>query len=144
MEHIAKILAEKTIVIKDKQLRGGYAIVPTPVLRCTYLSRGAKTAYGLLLSYAWQDDFCFPGQERMAEDCGVSADTLQRDLNELKDIKLIDWTQRGLNKTNIYFILPLPEKMVDDYEKRRKEWRKKLNEKALAGMRQEMLEYTHS
>lgn len=26
----------------------------------------------MLLKYAWQDDFCFPGQERLAEDMGVT------------------------------------------------------------------------
>lgn len=101
-----KVKQEK-IKILDKSLKEGFAATPRVVLRAQGLSRGSKTTYSLLLDYAWQSGSCFPGQGRLARDLGISVRTVQRDLEELKNYKLIDWQQRGRNQTNIYYILPL-------------------------------------
>jgi hypothetical protein len=61
------------------------------------------------LDYAWQQDRCFPGQERLAEDLNISIDTVQRGLQELRAYGLIEWKQQGLNKPNVYFILKLSD-----------------------------------
>lgn len=103
---MARLTGDK-IEILDKTLKSGFAPTPRIVLRHPRLSRNSKTTYSLLLDYAWQSGSCFPGQQTLANDLGVSIRTIQRDLEELKDFGLIDWKQRGKNRTNIYYILPL-------------------------------------
>lgn len=102
-----KTVQADKIEILDKTLKSGFAPTPRIVLRHPKLSRNSKTTYSLLLDYAWQSGSCFPGQQTLANDLGVSIRTIQRDLEELKDFGLIDWKQRGKNRTNIYYILPL-------------------------------------
>lgn len=86
------------IKILDKTLPKGFTPIPRIVLRNPMLSRNSKCTYALLLDYAWQKGSCFPGQSRMACELGVSIRTIQRDLEDLRDKKLIDWEQRGRNK----------------------------------------------
>ncbi len=107
--HRADNSAQDIIEILDPNLRLGFAQMPRPVLRAAALSRNAKTLYALLLDYAWQDGSCFPGQARLATDLDISVDTLKRDLDELRRYGLLNWKQRGMNQTNIYYILPLNE-----------------------------------
>src|SRR5919106_4827892 len=101
---------EKTVVLQDEGLRKlkGFVQIPRFILLHDKLSYGAKVAYGILLGYAWQDEFCFPAQKAIAGDLGCSVRQSQRFLDELKQAKLITWTQRGMNQPNIYSILPLP------------------------------------
>lgn len=75
------------------------------VLRNPGISRNAKTLYALLLDYAWDDGECFPSQETLATDLGISKRTLKRDLDELRELGLITWEQRGYKKSNLYSIL---------------------------------------
>lgn len=100
-------LDQGKLEILDKSLKKGFAQVPRAVLKADRLSRNAKCLYALLLDYAWQKDSCFPGQGKLAKDLCVSERTIRRDLIELKEHRLIDWNQRGKNKTNLYYILPL-------------------------------------
>ena len=109
IRHRADNSAQDIIEILDPNLRLGFAQMPRPVLRAAGLSRNAKTLYALLLDYAWQDGSCFPGQSRLATDLDISVDTLKRDLDELRRYGLLNWKQRGMNQTNIYYILPLNE-----------------------------------
>ncbi len=95
------------IRIVDENLRYGFAQIPRPILRAKGLSLKAKMVYCLLLDYAWNNDYVFPGQPLMAEELDVSVDTVQRALQELRAYKLIDWKQQGLNRPNIYYILSL-------------------------------------
>jgi len=105
------------IEILDETLKGGFSATPRLVLRNPNLSRNSKTTYSLLLDYAWQTGSCFPGQQTLANDLGVSVRTVQRDLEELKNSGLIDWKQRGKNRTNIYYILPLNSLHKDTQKK---------------------------
>ena len=66
------------------------------------LSDQARVAYGFLLSYAWQNDFCFPGQERLATDWGKTSRSVRSSLKELEQRGYLEIKQRGLGKTNIY------------------------------------------
>jgi hypothetical protein len=101
---------QRTVVLQDEALRRlrGFTAIPNAVLRHPRLSHGAKLTHGVLLSYAWQDEFCWPAQERLAKDMGCSVRQVQRFLVELKHFRFVDWKQQGLNRPNVYYILPLP------------------------------------
>ncbi len=59
MEHIGRALTavEKNIILKgaDALSTHGFTQVPNHVLKSDKLSPGAKLAYTMLLSYAWQN-----------------------------------------------------------------------------------------
>ena len=113
MEKIDKTVRERVeqIIIENEVLRAGFAAMPYLILRDTRLSIGARLAYGVLLSYAWQDGACFPGQEKMAKDLGVSERHLRRFLNELEDARYVRIKRQGLNKPNLYYILDVKTKL---------------------------------
>jgi Mn-dependent DtxR family transcriptional regulator len=56
------------------------------------------------LSYAWQNDLCFPGQERLAGDIGMSRSSVTAFTGELEKVGLVNIQRRGQGKTNIYTI----------------------------------------
>ncbi len=110
MDTIKNILEKHTIIIDDEALKTGFTQLPNYILRAKNLSAWARLAYAVLLSYAWQEDSCFPGHQRMAEDLGCSERYLRDALKELKEHHYIDWKQQGLNKTNVYHILSLKDR----------------------------------
>ena len=105
MDSARDILERHTIVVLNKALKHGFTQIPRYILRDKRLSFGARLTYAVLLSYAWQEESCFPGQDRIARDLGVSRQMVTSYLNELKEHRYIDWERRGLGKTNIYYIL---------------------------------------
>ena len=105
MESMRQVLEKNTIIIENKALRHGFTQIPNYVLRDKELSFGARLTYTLLLSYAWQEGSCFPGQERIAQNLGISRQSVSRFLQQLREAGYIDWERRGLGKTNIYRIL---------------------------------------
>ena len=125
METIKEILEKHTVVVLNEALKRGFTQLPNYVLRDKKLSFGARIAYAVLLSYAWQQDSCFPGQERMANDMGTTSRMLRNYLSELQEAGYITWERRGLNKTNMYFILdyqPLEikaDRKPSSYQKRK-------------------------
>src|SRR5438477_11514293 len=102
---VKDVLQKHTIVVLNEALKHGFTQLPNYVLKEKRLSFGAKLTYAVLLSYAWQEESCFPGQERMAKDLSTSERSIRRFLIELKERGFIDWKQQGLNKPNIYYIL---------------------------------------
>jgi Helix-turn-helix domain len=106
MEHIAHRIADIArnieIVGADPVTRHGFTQVPNFVLTKETLSVGAKLAYAMLLKYAWGDDACFPGQTKLAGDMGSGERSVRRYLEELESAGLLEITQRGLGKTNLY------------------------------------------
>jgi len=105
MKSAKVILEEHTIVVLNEALKHGFTQLPRYVLKDNRLSFGARLTYAVLLSYAWQEDSCFPGQVRMSKNLGVTRQAINIYLNELKSKKYIAWERRGLGKTNIYYIL---------------------------------------
>src|SRR5437879_10635050 len=103
MENIKNVLEKHTIVVVNEALKHGFTQLPNYVLKDKRLSFGARLAFAVLLSYAWQADSCFPGQVRMAEDLGTSDRSVRNFLNELKARGLITWKQQGLSKPNVYY-----------------------------------------
>ena len=108
MQHIAQRLEQVEQNMKlntaDPIARYGFTQLPNFILRNPDLSANAKTAYSLLLSYAWHNDLCFPGQERLAEHMGSHVSTVSRAIAELEDCSLIEIARRGQGKTNFYTI----------------------------------------
>ena len=106
MESIKSLIKEKeqTILLKgfDPVSAGGFTQVPNLVLKNENISAGAKLVYALLLSYAWYNDSCFPGQDRLANDCGKSQGWVSQQMKELEEQGFLEITRRGQGKTNIY------------------------------------------
>jgi hypothetical protein len=103
-QHIGDLLRDKNIVLKgaDVLSQRGFAQVPNHVLRDGKISAGAKLAYTMLLSYAWHNEFCFPGQERLAKDMGAGERSVVRYIQELEKEQFITVTRRGLGRPNLY------------------------------------------
>ena len=101
---IADVLMEKNIILKgaDAFSEKGFTQVPNAILRSRKLSMGAKMAYAALISYAWHNDFCFPGQQRLADDIGISRQTANEYIQELKKKGFVKVTRQGQGRTNIY------------------------------------------
>jgi hypothetical protein len=82
----------------------GFTQVPNHVLVSDRVSPGAKLAYAMLLKYAWQDDFCYPGQERLAKDMGVTDRSVRTYLQELEAEKFINIKRQGQGNPNLYVL----------------------------------------
>jgi hypothetical protein len=104
MRLIGDVIAERNIILKgaDVLTQKGFTMVPNHVLVSDKISPGAKLAYTMLLKYAWQDNFCFPGQERLAKDMGVTDRSVRTYLQELEKADFVAIKQRGLGKVNLY------------------------------------------
>jgi hypothetical protein len=100
IERRRNIILEGADVVTAK----GYTMVPNHALESNKLSPGAKLAYAMLLKYAWQDDFCFPGQERLAKDMRVSDRSVRTYLQELEAQKFITFKQQGQGRPNFYVL----------------------------------------
>lgn len=118
MDSLKEIIEKNTVVVQDAALKTGFVQLPNFILTDNKLSSYAKLSYALLLSYAWQKDSCFPGQERMAEDLGVSARYLRQALKELQNNNYISVDRRGLNKTNVYTILSIQKRWEKHKERK--------------------------
>lgn len=101
---IGDLMKERNIVLEgaDAVTAKGFTMVPNFLLKSRKLSTGDKMAFAMLLSYAWQNDFCFPGQARLAEDMGLDERSVRRHLKALETNELLTISRRGLGKTNIY------------------------------------------
>jgi len=98
------VIIERNIILKgaDVLSEKGFTQVPNHVLVSSRLSPGAKLTYAMLLKYAWQNDYCFPGQERLAKDMGVTDRSVRTYLQELATKQFVVIKQRGLGKPNLY------------------------------------------
>jgi hypothetical protein len=103
-QHIGDLLRDRNIVLKggDALSQRGFTQVPNHILRSAKISPGAKLAYAMLLSYAWQNDFCFPGQERLAKDMGSGVRSVVRYIQELEKAEFIVVKKRGQGRPNLY------------------------------------------
>ena len=106
MDHISgrlnDIKRNIEIVGADPVTRYGFTQVPNAILTNKDLTVGGKLAYAMLLKYAWSDDECFPGQQRLAVDLGAGERSIRTYLKELEQAGFLEITQRGLGKTNYY------------------------------------------
>ena len=100
------LLKQRNIVLRgaDALSQKGFTQVPNALLRHKSISPGAKLAYTMLLSYAWQNDSCFPGQETLAKDMGVTSRSVRTYLKELEAKKFLTIQQQGQGRVNIYHL----------------------------------------
>jgi hypothetical protein len=103
-QHLQKVEHNMRLNSVDPIALHGFTQLPNFILRNPDLTANAKTVYSLLLSYAWHNDLCFPGQERLAEHMGTHVSTVSRAIAELEDCSLIEIERRGQGKTNFYTI----------------------------------------
>lgn len=103
-KRIGDLLKDKNIVLRgaDMSTAMGFTQVPNFLLKSNKLSAGDKLVFAMLLSYAWQNDFCFPGQQRLAEDMGITDRSVRTHLKALESNGLLVIVQRGQGKTNLY------------------------------------------
>jgi hypothetical protein len=101
------------LAMTDPIARGGFTQVPNFILKDPKLSVGAKVAYAMFLSYAWHNDFCFPGQDGLAKDMGMTRPRVTQLIAELQGAGLITIQRRGQGKTNVYTIHSQVKKSVN-------------------------------
>lgn len=106
VQAIGEILKERNISLDtvEEALKWGFTQVPNWILRTNELSQGAKLTYSLFLSYAWHNDGCFPGQDRLAEHLGMSRPRTNFFISELKEKGFVTVIRKGQGKTNDYVI----------------------------------------
>ncbi len=80
----------------------GFTQLPNAILRSKEIGGMEKCTYALLLSYAWHNDYCFPGQDRLALDLGCSRASANTYIKNLRQRGFINVIRQGLNKPNIY------------------------------------------
>src|SRR6266849_6975569 len=111
---IGSILDERrNIILKgaDAATAKGFTQVPNFLLKSKKLKAGDKMTFAMLLSYAWQNDYCFPGQIRLGQDLGLHETNVRKHLKSLQTIGLLSITRRGQGKTNIYELNLKPRKL---------------------------------
>lgn len=103
MKSFAELAEEKNIIIKgaDSLSLSGFTQVPNAILKSGEISAGAKLVYALLLSYAWHNDYCFPGQDRLADDIGIARGTVNRHIKELSEKGFVKITRKGQGRANL-------------------------------------------
>lgn len=108
----------KNAMIRERALQFKFTPMPHPILFAEGISRDAKIVYLIILSFIWgkNDSACWPAQSKLCKLANMKDDTLRKYLKELKEKKLIDWKQKGLGKTNLYWICEFPEELIKSLE----------------------------
>jgi DNA-binding transcriptional MocR family regulator len=81
------------------------AMIPIWLMERPELSAGAKLTYARLTRYAGAKGVAYPRLSRLAQDLGVSRDSVKRYVKELLDAKLIDVETPGFHRANRYRFL---------------------------------------
>jgi len=97
------------VIFRELEKQYGFAQISHLITEDRLLSDLAVRVYLALLKYAMHKNFCFPGQDKLAETIGKSRSSIFRGLNELRNRGLVSWKTRGLNKTNLYILEPITE-----------------------------------
>jgi biotin operon repressor len=102
LQHIGTQVRDIELVSDDLVARGGFTQIPNFLFNIKELSFGARIVYSKFLQYAWSNDFCFRGQERLAEEIGCTRVRVTQFVKELQEQGLVEVTRRGQGKTNVY------------------------------------------
>jgi DNA-binding transcriptional ArsR family regulator len=104
IQRLGDLIKDRNIILKgaDAASARGFTQVPNFLLKSRKLSAGDRMTFAMLLSYAWQNDYCFPGQARLGMDLGIDERNVRRHLKSLEAHGLLAIQRRGQGKTNIY------------------------------------------
>ena len=104
MKQFGDLVQEKNIKLvgADALSTRGFTQVPNYALKSSRISPGAKLTYAMLLSYAWDNDHCFPGQETLAKDMGSGLRSVARYIKELEKEKFLKVKKLGQGRVNLY------------------------------------------
>ena len=107
---IGDLIRDKNIILRgaDAATALGFTQVPNFLLKSKTLSAGDKMTFAMLLSYAWQNDYCFPGQDRLAKDLGLADRSVRTHLKSLEANGLLIIRRRGQGRTNVYELILKP------------------------------------
>lgn len=101
LAHLADgCLAKPILPFEGVSLPRGYVQLPKQVLYARNLSRNAKLLYTVLLGYAWQDQHCFPGYQRLC----AEEDTMSQRQGTQHQIRGSFWPQTR----SAFFVCPHP------------------------------------
>jgi hypothetical protein len=93
----------------DPEIGPGYFVqTRADFLRWPHFAPLVKVLYQVLLTYCGAGETAWPGQDRLARECGVSINTIRPALETLQTAGLVSITRRGLNRTNLYHVHKLP------------------------------------
>jgi len=106
MDHIGRQLAKIERNMKldgfDRISAGGFTQVPNVIQNDANLELGEKAVYAQFLQYAWHHDYCFPSQELIAKNLGITRKSVNKFVAGLAKKGLLTIERRGLGKTNFY------------------------------------------
>ena len=80
-------------------------IIPTAMARFPGVSAAAKLIWATLARFSGGKTFAFPSNETIANEIGMSQDTVQRGIAELAAAGFLLPQRRGRGKTNVYHFL---------------------------------------
>lgn len=95
---------EKQVRFRDPVDQAGFTQIPNVILCDSRLKVGARFLYCHLARFAWEEDSCYPGQDRLAGEIGMSHRAIRLHTKELEAAGLISIERRGQGKTNLYFL----------------------------------------
>src|ERR1700754_3582155 len=108
---------DPNIVVENEILRLGFTSVPNYIFGLP-ISSNAKLVYMALLSYAWTNQSCYPGLEKLCRDVSLTDKPVTKAIHELSDAGLLDVKRRGQGKTNLYilkeFSSPVQNQKISD------------------------------
>jgi len=113
--------ASDPMPVEEASLRRGFVQLPKAVLYARHLSRDAKLLYAVLLGYAWQEQRCFPGYQRLCADLGASENAVRTWMRELEAAHLISQRRRGQGRTNLYLFHDLSTATIEVQEQHKRE-----------------------
>jgi len=101
---VRDVIRDRNIVLetKDPIVQEGFTQVPNHILKSNQLTVGEKLTFAMFLSYAWNNDLCFPGQQKLAKDLGVNERSVRTYTQGLQKKGFLVVRRRGLGKTNLY------------------------------------------
>jgi len=88
----------------DRITVGGFTQVPNVIQNDPALNLGEKAVYAQFLQYAWHHDYCFPSQELIAKNLGITRKSVNKFVSGLAAKGLLTIQRRGLGKTNFYIL----------------------------------------
>ena|SRR5437764_1051595 len=100
MEHISEAVKERNIILEtnDPVVADGFTQVPNFILKNDALTVGEKITFAMFLTYAWNNDKVFPGQERLAKDTGVTRRSVNTFIKGLEKKRIPHNPEKGIRK----------------------------------------------